>query len=295
MATIYRVRKSWADAKSQIGAFAVLQNAKNCVDKHPGYKAYGDGGKLVYPVNSNTKTSITTSYAEAMKPLFIQAARIADLLYRSTYKWQSAPTLAKAKKNSTCVTYVACVLQALGILSKGHYVWHDGRGYGDGKVYGNNSNMTVIYLHNKKPADVKLKIKPGDILMHDDNKSGRRGDGGHTDIYKGSVSNGKAMCYTGGCGSGHNTNKNYGDGRTILAVVRPDVFKITNECYNGRFTAGASLVLVKQNVTFKYTPDAGKKLKSVTVDGKAVDIKKYPTSYTFKSVTGNHTIKVVFG
>lgn len=32
----YRVRKTWADAKSQIGAYKELANAKACVDKHPG-------------------------------------------------------------------------------------------------------------------------------------------------------------------------------------------------------------------------------------------------------------------
>ena len=45
----YRVRKSWADKASQIGAFTVLQNAKNCVDANPGYAAFDDNGNQVYP------------------------------------------------------------------------------------------------------------------------------------------------------------------------------------------------------------------------------------------------------
>jgi hypothetical protein len=45
----YRVRKSWADKASQIGAFTVFQNAKNCVDANPGYAAFDDNGKQVYP------------------------------------------------------------------------------------------------------------------------------------------------------------------------------------------------------------------------------------------------------
>ena len=32
---LYRVRKSWADAKSQIGAYAILANAKAMADSHP--------------------------------------------------------------------------------------------------------------------------------------------------------------------------------------------------------------------------------------------------------------------
>ena len=52
----YRVRKSWKDASSQIGAFTVLQNAKNCVDANPGYVAFDDSGNQVYPATQTTAT-----------------------------------------------------------------------------------------------------------------------------------------------------------------------------------------------------------------------------------------------
>jgi len=45
----YRVRKNWSDKSSQIGAFTVFQNAKNCVDANPGYAAFDDAGNQVYP------------------------------------------------------------------------------------------------------------------------------------------------------------------------------------------------------------------------------------------------------
>lgn len=45
---MYRVRKSWADAASQKGAYAVLSNAKNCADENPGYTVYDSSGKAVY-------------------------------------------------------------------------------------------------------------------------------------------------------------------------------------------------------------------------------------------------------
>lgn len=45
----YRVRMNWADKASQIGAFTVFQNAKNCVDANPGYAAFDDNGNQVYP------------------------------------------------------------------------------------------------------------------------------------------------------------------------------------------------------------------------------------------------------
>ena len=44
----YRVRKSWADSKSQKGAYKVLANAKKCADQNPGYKVFDADGKVVY-------------------------------------------------------------------------------------------------------------------------------------------------------------------------------------------------------------------------------------------------------
>ena len=45
----YRVRKTWADAASQLGAYTVLENAKQMVDKNPGYTVFDWNGKQVYP------------------------------------------------------------------------------------------------------------------------------------------------------------------------------------------------------------------------------------------------------
>ena len=44
----YRVRKSWADVKSQKGAYKILDNAKKCADQNPGYKVFDADGKVVY-------------------------------------------------------------------------------------------------------------------------------------------------------------------------------------------------------------------------------------------------------
>lgn len=47
--SLYRVRKSWQDVKSQKGAFRILDNAKNCADKNEGYFVFDDRGNKVYP------------------------------------------------------------------------------------------------------------------------------------------------------------------------------------------------------------------------------------------------------
>ena len=57
--TLYRVRKSWSDASSQLGAFAVLDNAKELADKNPGYAVFDEAGKKVYPSASGSTGSGT--------------------------------------------------------------------------------------------------------------------------------------------------------------------------------------------------------------------------------------------
>ena len=65
----YRVRKTWADASSQKGAFKVLENAKKCADENPGYSVFDESGKAVY-----TK-------AAAFKPYLVRVS-IPDLNIR---------------------------------------------------------------------------------------------------------------------------------------------------------------------------------------------------------------------
>ena len=45
----YRVRKSWGDAASQLGAFESLELAKKRADQSKGYKVFDSNGKQVYP------------------------------------------------------------------------------------------------------------------------------------------------------------------------------------------------------------------------------------------------------
>lgn len=56
---LYRVRKSWNNPKSQIGAFRNLNNAKKLVDNNRSYKVYNSKGVQVYPKKSVSKSSQT--------------------------------------------------------------------------------------------------------------------------------------------------------------------------------------------------------------------------------------------
>lgn len=48
---LYRVRKSWSDAKSQIGAFSSLENAKKACKS--GYSVFDANGNVVYPAKKS--------------------------------------------------------------------------------------------------------------------------------------------------------------------------------------------------------------------------------------------------
>jgi N-acetylmuramoyl-L-alanine amidase CwlA len=53
----YRTRKSWADSKSQIGAYKSLENAKK--EWKEGYTIYDWNGKAVYPVKKTSTATLT--------------------------------------------------------------------------------------------------------------------------------------------------------------------------------------------------------------------------------------------
>lgn len=50
---MYRVRKSWSNSTSQIGAFTKLANAKACADKNAGYSVFDSKGNVVYSPSSS--------------------------------------------------------------------------------------------------------------------------------------------------------------------------------------------------------------------------------------------------
>ena len=55
--TLYRVRKTWKDVKSQKGAFNDLSNAKKCADQNNGYSVFDENGKAVYTSKATNSTS----------------------------------------------------------------------------------------------------------------------------------------------------------------------------------------------------------------------------------------------
>lgn len=66
-AELYRVRKSWSDSKSQLGAFASLSNAKGLADKNAGYKVFDSKGSCVYAPTSTSSKSVTDIAYEVIR------------------------------------------------------------------------------------------------------------------------------------------------------------------------------------------------------------------------------------
>ena len=69
---LYRVRKSWTDSKSQLGAYHVLESAKKTADENPGYTVYDEAGKALY----------TSAVQDAPAAPFTVKVRISDLNIR---------------------------------------------------------------------------------------------------------------------------------------------------------------------------------------------------------------------
>lgn len=61
---MYRVRKSWTDSKSQIGAYQNLNNAKTACDKAgSGYYVFNSAGTVVYPEVKEETPVVSTKFA----------------------------------------------------------------------------------------------------------------------------------------------------------------------------------------------------------------------------------------
>lgn len=56
----YRVRKTWKDSKSQVGAYRVLKNARAAADKNPGTFVFTNDGVAIYPAKAAESYRIHT-------------------------------------------------------------------------------------------------------------------------------------------------------------------------------------------------------------------------------------------
>ena len=122
---LYRVRKTWADAKSQVGAFKSLDNAKKECDKHKGYSVFDESGKAVYTSTVAEKTNAQKLAEKANE--FAYSTNTKDANYpsgkpKAAYKtalYQVYPNLKKLKsaaaKGASCDVFVGTCVRSAGI------------------------------------------------------------------------------------------------------------------------------------------------------------------------------------
>lgn len=104
---LYRVRKSWKDASSQLGAFEELDNAKAMADKNKGYAVFDESGKQVYPAGTATEKlyrvrkswSDEASQKGAFKDL-ANAKAMADDTGYTVYDWNGKAVYTPKKTYS---------------------------------------------------------------------------------------------------------------------------------------------------------------------------------------------------
>jgi hypothetical protein len=190
---------------TQDGIFGV--NSMKALQKY-----LNEHDKAVYPEKSKGEKIMDACKAQAN---YMKSAKYGDY---------SPVTLAHSKSAGTCVTYEGCVFQRLGALASGKYIWHDGKGYGTGKVtHLNTKTMTCTYMHNKTLASLKGKIQKGDCILVDDNKSGKAGSGGHVFFCTGEWSGNDPYVWdfepNRTCAKTGKPRK-YSGSRKVLAIVR---------------------------------------------------------------------------
>ena len=144
----------------------------------------------------------------------LEACKVhADWMKNAKYEYEKNPTVPKSKDKGTCVTYESCVLQRIGLIPSGQSLWHDE----NGKVYGANSNFTVIYPKNKTLSQLKNELKAGDIVM---DGSGV-GSGSHVFILTGKWNGNKPVIWDNWSGQKSKGAYTYDRDRHVIAIVRP--------------------------------------------------------------------------
>lgn len=144
----------------------------------------------------------------------LEACKVqADWMKDAKYEYEKNPTVPKSKYKGTCVTYESCVLQRIGLIPSGQSLWHDE----NGKVYGANSNFTVIYPKNKTLSQLKNELKAGDIVM---DGSGV-GSGSHVFILTGKWNGSKPVIWDNWSGQKSKGAYTYDRDRHVIAIVRP--------------------------------------------------------------------------
>lgn len=88
-AGLYRVRKSWSDAKSQKGAFKNIDNAKKCADANKGCAVFDEKGNKVDLTTKPTTKSTDTLAREVIRGDWGNGANRKNRLEKAGYNYNA--------------------------------------------------------------------------------------------------------------------------------------------------------------------------------------------------------------
>ena len=97
-ATLYRVRKTWADSKTQKGAFKVLANAKACADKNAGYFVFDEKGAVVYPTKAEDTKKESFLFRVSISDLNIRRGPGTDYLATGRFTGKGTFTIVEVQE-----------------------------------------------------------------------------------------------------------------------------------------------------------------------------------------------------
>lgn len=223
----YRVRMTWADAKSQIEAYHDLNLAKACADKHPGYYVFDESGKAIYPVKTtNPVNPILEQCAKFQKQLASDLAAGKSWEYHNPSKYleeQWANALSKGKRACNCALLARWALKEAGLIPQTTGIFYGAKGgtikWGSGAKEAVSKTCDIIKVQIKTVKELisSGELLPGDIVTYVDLQ--------HTNIYAG---DGKwydaGHAYCSGSGEGAKYKSWYGagtcDGQKVGYVIR---------------------------------------------------------------------------
>lgn len=178
VSTLYRVRKTWTDTKSQVGAYKELANAKAACDKHPGYSVYDESGKAVYTSKgpAPAKNKLVVKADEYCWPYGTSSSKYSYKKgsAKASYKTALKKYMGKSAKvsQSDCGYFVSTCVRAAGLGSK--FLALPGKP--SDKYPAVPSTMQIVHSGKAIPSGF---LKAGDIIRY------RKSSGQHTMIYYG--------------------------------------------------------------------------------------------------------------
>lgn len=249
------------------------------------------------------------SRKEAMKPWFDACKAQYNWSYNAKYNWgRWKKTIASSKDWGTCITFPNTVAMRCGLIKEGYKIITSTGSNNDSKAtqnsFYNASIKAMNSINGKYWSSIKYpekttaqlvkegKIKEGDII----------GFMGHTASYAYKDNKGNLLFNHAGHAAGIydnskpgsnraalNVKSSYMTNRKVYGVFSVNTFIVLTSCVGGSITY-SDRYMAGQNATITIVPEAGKGVKSILVDGKAVGA---TTSYTINKIDSHHIIEVV--